>query len=109
MRKALLLVALLLLAGGPVYASDHFRQAIRETVTGMTLDEIIQWSDRQFRRRAILGRYVRWGGAIVIGSALVYTALEYFYNQLRQQTGTPLDDWYHWPGSCKDLCVRVRV
>jgi len=93
MRKALLLVALLLLAGGPVYASDHFRQAIRQTVTGMTLDEIIQWSDREFRRKVTVGRYVRWGGAVVLGSALIYTALDYFYNHLRQETGTALDGY----------------
>ncbi|WP_366730816.1 hypothetical protein [Thermus scotoductus] len=62
----------------------------------MTLDEIIQWSNAQFRRQATIGRYVRWGGAIILGSALVYTALDYFYNSLQAQTGTSLDTWYNW-------------
>lgn len=108
MRKALLLVALLLLAGGPVlaqygnpgdfipggYGSPSYQQwkaAIRGQIMA-----IETWSNLQWRRQATVGRYVRWGGAIVIGAALVYTALDYFYNELRRETGTPLDEWYAW-------------
>jgi len=95
MRKALLLAALLLV-GGPSLAQSQFKDAIKGAVQGATLDEIIQWSNAQFRRQATIGRYVRWGGAIVLGSALVYTALDYFYNVLKAQTGTSLDRWYFW-------------
>lgn len=99
MFRLALLILLVLLSlgwGGPAFAQEHFKGAIRSTVQGMTLDEIIQWSNAQFRRQATIGRYVRWGGAIVLGSALVYTALDYFYNVLKAQTGTSLDSWYFW-------------
>ena len=103
MRKALLLVALLLLAGGPVYSSgviDVDYAPVRQTVSMVlrtsSSTEIVHVASGQLRKTASWGRYVRWSGAIVIGSALVYTALDYFYNHLRQQTGTPLDTWYYW-------------
>jgi hypothetical protein len=95
MPKALLLLVVALLgAGGPVFAQSHFKDAIKGAVQGSTLEEIIEWSDRQFARRAAIGRYVRWGGAIVLGSALVYAALDWFYRELKRQTGTSLDTWY---------------
>lgn len=92
---ACLLVGLAL--AGPIsYAQPSptaFQTAIANTVQGFTLNEIIQWSDAQFARTASVGRYVRWGGSIVIGSALVAAGLDYFYNYLRSQTGTSLDSW----------------
>jgi len=94
------LVALSFLWGGGAYADgpwtawDNYQAAIRGAVQGSTLDEVIQWSNAQFARRAMVGRYVRWGGTIVIGSALVYAALDWFYRELRRQTGTPLDELY---------------
>jgi len=95
MPKALLLLVVALLgAGGPALAQAHFKDAIKGAVQGSTLDEIIEWSDRQFAKRAAVGRYVRWGGTILLGSALVYAALNWFYNELRRQTGTSLDTWY---------------
>ncbi len=95
MRKALLLAALLLV-GGPSLAQSQFKDAIKGAVQGATLDEIIQWSNAQFRRQATIGRYVRWGGSIVLGSALIAAGLDYFYNYLKRETGTSLDDWYNW-------------
>lgn len=95
MRKALLLAALLLV-GGPSLAQSQFKDAIKGAVQGATLDEIIQWSNAQFRRQATIGRYVRWGGSIVLGAALVAAGLDYFYNYLKRQTGTSLDQWYNW-------------
>ncbi|UZX16522.1 thrombospondin type 3 repeat-containing protein [Thermus sp. PS18] len=62
----------------------------------MTLDEIIQWSNAQYARQATIGRYVRWGGSIVLGAALVAAGLDYYYNLLKRETGTSLDQWYHW-------------
>jgi len=84
------------LADGPWTAWDNYQAAIRGAVQGSTLDEVIQWSDRQFARRALVGRYVRWGGSIVLGAALVAVGLDYFYNYLRRETGTSLDRWYYW-------------
>jgi len=109
-RLALLILAVLLSLGwgGPAFAQEHFQGAIRSTVQGMTLDEIIQWSDAQFRRQATIGRYVRWGGAIVLGSALVYTALDWFYGYLKAQTGTALDQWYYWLGAPYYTVGRCR-
>ena len=109
MPRALLILAVLLSLGwgGPAFAQAHFRDAIRSTVQGMTLDEIIQWSNAQFRKQAAIGRYVRWGGAIVLGSALVYTALDWFYNSLKAQSGTSLDQWYYW-NAVSDWLYYVR-
>ncbi|WP_152607374.1 hypothetical protein [Thermus sp. 2.9] len=97
MRKALLLAALLLV-GGPSLARTQFKDAIKGAVQGATLDEIIRWPNAQFRRQATVGRYVRWGGSIVLGAALVAAGLDYYYNYLRRETGTSLDEWYHWQG-----------
>lgn len=102
MSRLALLILLVLLSlgwGGPAFAHEHFKGAIRSTVQGMTLDEIIQWSNAQYARRATVGRYVRWGGSIILGSALVAAGLDYYYNYLKRETGTPLDQWYHWASS----------
>lgn len=85
------------MADGPWTAWEGYTAAIRGAVQGSTLDEVIQWSDRQFARRAAVGRYVRWGGTIMLGSALIYAGLDYFYNYLRRETGTSLDVWVRWP------------
>jgi len=98
MRKALLLAALLLV-GGPSLAQSQFKDAIKGAVQGATLDEIIQWSNAQFRRQATIGRYVRWGGSIVLGAALIAAGLDYYYNYLKRETGTSLDQWYRWTGA----------
>ncbi|GLV48562.1 hypothetical protein TJA_17150 [Thermus sp. LT1-2-5] len=95
MPLALLLVVLLL-AGGPVHAQSQFKDAIKSAVAGMTLDEIIQWSDGQFRRAALVGRYVRWGGVIIGGAGLILTALDLYYTIQNRRTGTSLDQWYFW-------------
>ena len=97
-RALLLLVASLLGAGGPALAQSHFKDAVKGAVQGSTLDEIIAWSDAQFARQAAIGRYVRWGGTILLGSALIAVGLDYFYRQLQRQTGTSLDQWVNWPG-----------
>lgn len=94
--RALLLVAVLLLVGGPAHAQSHFRDAIKGAVRGSTFEEVVAWSDAQFAKRATIGRYVRWGGSVLLGAAFVYTALDWFYNELKRETGTPLDTWYHW-------------
>ena len=47
-------------------------------------------------RSQSLARYVRWGGAIVIGATAVLTALDWFYNEAKKTTGTSLDDWWNW-------------
>ncbi len=97
-RALLLLVALLLGAGGPALAQSHFKEAVKGAVQGSTLDEVIAWSNARFARQAAIGRYVRWGGTIVLGSALIAAGLDYFYRQLQRQTGTSLDRWVNWPG-----------
>ncbi len=96
-RALLLLVVLLLGAGGSALAQSHFKDAIKGAVQGSTLDEVIAWSNARFARQAAIGRYVRWGGTILLGSALIAASLDYFYRQLRRQTGTPLDQWVDWP------------
>lgn len=98
-RRALLILAVLLLGwGGPSAFAQPvlYRDAVRSAVQDLSAAEVIQWTGGAVRKTASLGRYVRWGGAIVLGSALVYTALDYFYNVLKAQTGTSLDDWYFW-------------
>jgi hypothetical protein len=113
MPRALpLLVVFLLGVGGPALAQSHFKDAIKGAVRGSTLEEVIAWSDAQFAKRATIGRYVRWGGSIIIGSALVYTALNWFYNELQRQTGTSLDQWYFWTAPlaahCRDPFYQRR-
>jgi len=103
-RALLLLVISLLGVGGPALAQSHFKDAIKGAVKGSTLEEVIAWSDAQFAKKATVGRYVRWGGTILIGSALVYTALDWFYNELKRQTGTPLDQWYFWTPQLAAFC-----
>ncbi|PZA06929.1 hypothetical protein [Meiothermus sp. Pnk-1] len=93
-------LALALVAGAFSFAAP-VQDVVRTTVQGMTYNEILQWSNNQFAKQATFGRYVRWGGAIILGSTLIYTALNYFYESLKQQTGTSLDAWashllYDW-------------
>lgn len=97
-RRALLILAVLLLGwGGSAFAQPVlYRDAVRSAVQDLSTAEVVQWTGGSVRKNASLGRYVRWGGAIILGSALVYTALDYFYNVLKAQTGTPLDQWYFW-------------
>jgi len=97
-RALLLLVVLLLGAGGPAWAQTQFREAVDLVVASSTSLEIVRWADAQITKQVSVGRYVRWGGAILIGSALIAAALDYFYHQLKRQTGTPLDQWVDWPG-----------
>ena len=102
-RRVLLvgLAGLLYLGGSAQAASLDPRsapmyRAIYEAVEGASLDEVIQWSDTQFARAAQSAkywRYVRWGGSIILGATLVYTALDWLYNQAKLTTGTSLDDW----------------
>ena len=70
-RVLLLLVLALVGAGGPVLAQSHFKDAVKGAVQGSTLDEVIAWSNARFARQAAIGRYVRWGGTILLGSALI--------------------------------------
>jgi hypothetical protein len=97
-RALLLLVIPLLGVGGPALAQSHFKDAVKGAVQGSTLDEVIAWSNGRFARQATIGRYVRWGGAIFLGSALIAAGLDYFYNYLRRETGTSLDQWVNWSG-----------
>jgi hypothetical protein len=99
MAPALLLLVISLLGvGGPALAQSHFKDAVKGAVQGSTLDEVIAWSNARFARQAAIGRYVRWGGTIFLGSALIAAALDYFYNYLRRETGTSLDQWVNWQG-----------
>jgi len=93
-----LLLLALVGAGGPALAQSHFKDAVKGAVQGSTLDEVIAWSNARFARQAAIGRYVRWGGTILFGSALIAVGLDYFYNYLRRETGTSLDRWVRWPG-----------
>jgi hypothetical protein len=97
-RVLLLLVLALVGAGGPALAQSHFKDAVKAAVQGSTLDEVIAWSNARFARQAAIGRYVRWGGTILLGAALIAAGLDYFYNYLRRETGTSLDRWVKWPG-----------
>jgi hypothetical protein len=97
-RVLLLLVIALVGAGGPVLAQSHFKDAVKSAVQGSTLQEVIAWSNARFARQAAIGRYVRWGGGILLGSALIAAGLDYFYNYLRRETGTSLDQWVNWSG-----------
>ena len=71
-----------------------FVNAAKSAVEGMTLEEIIQWSDAQFAKRIRWGRYVRYGGVLVVGSALVLSSLNWFYEELQRETNTSLDNWW---------------
>ncbi len=70
------------------------RDTVSSTIAGYTLDEIIAWSDAQFTRTISWGRYVRYGGTLILAGSLIYAALDWFYQQALQTTGTSLDDWY---------------
>lgn len=103
------LLALALVAGAfscAFAAPLPVQAAVDRTVQGLTYDEVLQWSNSQFAKQATFGRYVRWGGAIILGSALIYTALNYFYETLKQQTGTSLDQWYYWTYTDWSLAVK---
>lgn len=103
------LLALAVIAGAAFAAPLPVQEAVRSTVQGMTYEQVLQWSNNQFAKQATFGRYVRWGGAIILGSALIYTALDYFYESLKRQTGTSLDQWYNWTYTLwNDAIVDVR-
>ncbi len=97
------LVLALALVAGAAFAHRPFsppnvspiRQGLVDTVEGFTLDEIIAWSDAQFARAARFGRYVRWGGTIALASTAVLGALDWFYNEVKRESGTSLDEWWN--------------
>jgi len=97
-RVLLLLVLFLLGAGGPALAQTHFKEAVELAVRESTSLEIVRWVDAQVVKGASIGRYVRWGGTILLGSALIAAGLDYFYRELKRQTGTSLDQWVNWQG-----------
>lgn len=109
--RALLLLAVLLVGGpalaAPSSSSEVWKEAIKGAVQGMTLEEIIEWSDAQFRRAATVGRYVRWGGAITLGATLVFTALDWYFSALGRRTGTSLDQWWEKAGQPAYFVVGV--
>lgn len=82
-----------------VGGAGQWRSAISGAIRGSTLDEVIQWSDTQFARNASVGRYVRWGGAVMIGGALTLAALDWYYNELKRESGTSLDNYMSQSGS----------
>lgn len=46
-----------------------------------------------------VGRWaVRWSGWITVGASVIYSALDWFYQEAQRSTGTPLDDWYWTEG-----------
>ncbi|BDG15771.1 hypothetical protein TbrSNM41_05050 [Thermus brockianus] len=99
MRTALPLVVLVaLLVGGPAHGQGHFKEAVDIVLRTSPSTEIVHVVSGQVQKTASVGRYVRWGGSILIGSALVAAGLDYFYNYLKRETGTSLDQWYHWTG-----------
>lgn len=92
MRRALLVLMVLLVASsvsaqpGAVAVRQATRtwteEQVLANVTGNNVAKSINW-----------GRVVRYGGNILMAAGLVYTALEWFYDQAQQSTGTGLDDW----------------
>lgn len=94
---------LYLLVGAAMAAPIAFAQssppaasAIKQAVQGMTLQEIIAWSDGQFQKAATWGSRVRWTGGLLLGSVAVYAALDYFYKTIQAQAHPDLDAWYYW-------------
>ncbi len=85
--------------------SAGFVQAAEDAIQGFTLDEVIAWSDAQFAKRVAWGRYVRYGGTLLLASSLVLSALDWFYNQAKQTTGTSLDTWWNMPDGSPSQCL----
>lgn len=78
----------------PTSNATLVRDTVSSTIAGFTLDEIIAWSDAQYSRTIGWGRYVRYGGTLILAGTLIYAALDWFYQQALQTTGTSLDEWY---------------
>lgn len=110
MRRAAL--ALLALAvGGSALAQDvqsPIRSRVPEAIKTWTQEEILRefgpitrtgggFGGRVIRQLPKAGRYIKWGGGLIIGGILVNDALSWFYNEAKRSTGTALDDWYR-PG-----------
>ncbi len=76
--------------------SAGFLQAAEDAIQGFTLDEVIAWSDAQFAKRVAWGSFVRYAGTAVFAASLIYTGLEWFYDQAKKSTGTSLDSWWNY-------------
>jgi len=107
MRVPRLLVALAVAGAllSPTYAhrpvpasSPGFLNAAESAIQGFTLDEVIAWSDAQFQKRLVWGSVVRYAGVAVFAASLIYTGLEWFYDQAKKSTGTSLDTWWNLAG-----------
>ncbi|NPA76332.1 MAG: hypothetical protein GXN93_01080 [Candidatus Diapherotrites archaeon] len=72
---------------------------MESAIEGFTLDEIIAWSDSQYTRTISWGRYVRYGGTLILGASLIYASLDWYYNYAKKVTNTPLDNWYFGEGA----------
>jgi len=72
-----------------------FKNAIEDAIEGYTLDEVIQWSESQFTKRIAWGRYITYAGTAVFAASLIYSGLEWFYDQAKKSTGTSLDTWWN--------------
>lgn len=46
------------------------------------------------RALPMAGRFIGYGGGVVIAGTLMYEALNWFYNEVKRETGTGLDGWY---------------
>ncbi len=90
----------------PVPPSSPFVPGIREVVQDLAGPEIIQLTSDRLTKSVRWGRYVRYGGALVIGASLVLTALDWFYNEAQKSTGTSLDDWFRFSPAW-DYCYYV--
>ena len=80
----------------PSSPSSPFVPGIREVVYELGEVEIIRFAGDRVTKSVRWGRYVRWGGAIVIGATALLTALDWFYRELKRESGTSLDTWMRW-------------
>ena len=83
------------------YFPNHvlFGPAVDAAIRNLEKAEVVQLAESSVTKTIRWGRYVRYGGALVIGASLVLTALDWFYNEARKSTGTSLDDWWNLTGT----------
>lgn len=98
MRRVAALVAVLLLPS--IAGAQPGASAVRGAVRTYSEAEVLRLAGLQNVTKSVRwGRVIPYVGTAVAAGSLIYAALDWFYDQAKQSTGTALDDWYDSPGT----------
>jgi hypothetical protein len=60
------------------------------------------------RTLPVAGRFVKFGGPVVIGASLTLAALNWYYDEVKREAGGPLGDWWANKGAPDSLPAQVQ-